>query len=110
PFFRRAFLVQSYEALGGAFLPLAALNGEKQVRDFGIELGTAVFFDLAGDGVEGECPTIRAVGGHGVQSINQSEDAGTDRYLFPLELLGVTCAVEAFVVGQDDLGRTLEEF
>src|SRR6185369_6356771 len=77
----------------GALLPFLPGNRKEGVGDLRVELGTAEFFHLTDDGIEGERLTVGSVGGHGIQRIHQPEDTRPDRYLFPLHVVGITVAV-----------------
>ena len=82
-------------------------NRKKQVGDSRIELRTPVFHDFRLDYGKGERLAIRSVGRHGIQRVNNSEDAGADWNLLPFELFRVAGAIKTLMVAEDDLGRFL---
>src|SRR5271170_6403249 len=82
---------------------------EEDLDDLGVELLEGAANYLFGSGGERGCSAVRTVGGHGVERVGDGEDAGAERNLFTAKTARVAGAIEALLVGVDDLGGFAEE-
>ena len=95
--------------VGAELGPGVERHAEEDGDDGGIELGSGAVCDLAAGRGEVCSFAIGAVGGHGVESVGDGEDAGAERDLTAAKAAWVAGAVEALLVGVDDFGSFAEE-
>ena len=89
-------------------LHFGAGQGKEALDDGGIELGAAGLDEAALGLFEGEAFAIRARGDHGVEGVNDGDDAGADGDFVAGEAAGVAFAVEGLVVMEDEEADALE--
>src|SRR5882762_6263129 len=78
---------------------LAGVDGRFEGgHNHGIKFGASQCSNAVHGVVQFHRRLIRAVGGHGVESISHSDDARHQRNLLPLQSVGITAAVHVFVV------------
>src|SRR5574340_1289074 len=75
--------------------------GIKRVHDDLIELGAGKRLDAAESEVQVHGRLVRAIGGHGVQSIGDGDDAGHKGNLGASEAIRIAAAIQVLVVQLD---------
>jgi hypothetical protein len=89
-------------------LPGVVRNLGEDGRKAGIELFAGAANDLFTSGLDSGRDAVATIGGHGVERIGESEDAGAEGDVVSGELVWISGAVKAFVV-MNDLGSGLEK-
>src|SRR5689334_25316920 len=82
---------------------------DKRVDHAWIKQFSPANLDYASGCFHGQCGAVRAIRGHGVETIRNGEDTPAKGNAFPTEAAGISASVVALVMSKDDFGGIREK-